>query len=599
MLNFYSSNYVQDKRPYNQININKRNNQINNNKERASSINIEKMKANAKIMPTTNSLNIKKIAISVNKQIQNKKKSPIKNPTNTENNFYISCNDVFSLKDTPYKANSKFKKNINNINKNFGMSKTKNTSTNYSNNKLRRKKILSVDTNIKKTKNVSHFTIKNNLQLISDIPFDNTTKKIENNLNSTNSINKTSNPTSNGAKTNNINNNINTHINKNNAILVNHQYKNRMNYNIQSPQKQFNSNIFNTCIGITSDTKGQNTKKNIGVNKSNNSKKVNMQIKKPLKLFEDNSSINLKTSGNFNVNFTNSHYDNDKKYIKANLKNSNTFYKINNSKNSNNNCDINNYKLLKDVLDIQSTMEKGMKENPTNSKSKKYNTIKHAFESLLKLLGNTIFKNNNNIINTFLAKLLIGYHEVVSAFSSENRKLKQVNYNLNEQYEKMSKDLFNSSKILKEKQKQIESLQKKINILENEKANEELILSQNNFNKNMYNITVNMNNMNNLPKIKTEQNEKILKLNEQNVEDLDALYFYDKIKMNKKKAVSIPKILIKQQEEEQDMEEEEECEEEDGRSKTVRPSDLYNGFIGLHDIKFKSPLIIKIRESFY
>ena len=38
-------------------------------------------------------------------------------------------------------------------------------------------------------------------------------------------------------------------------------------------------------------------------------------------------------------------------------------------------------------------MEKSMKDNPTNSKSKKYNTLKHAFENLLKLLGNTIFKN--------------------------------------------------------------------------------------------------------------------------------------------------------------------------------------------------------------
>ena len=43
-----------------------------------------------------------------------------------------------------------------------------------------------------------------------------------------------------------------------------------------------------------------------------------------------------------------------------------------------------------------------------------------------------------------MEKILIGYHEVVSAFSVENRKLKQVNYNLNEQYEKMAKDLFKS-----------------------------------------------------------------------------------------------------------------------------------------------------------
>jgi hypothetical protein len=46
-------------------------------------------------------------------------------------------------------------------------------------------------------------------------------------------------------------------------------------------------------------------------------------------------------------------------------------------------------------------------------------------------------------------------------------------------------------------------------------------------------------------------------LNKKNVEDLDALYFYDKIKDNKKRAISIPKIIIKQREEEQNEEEEE------------------------------------------
>ena len=39
MLNFYSSNYVQVKKPYNQINIEKVTIQINNNRQRASSIN--------------------------------------------------------------------------------------------------------------------------------------------------------------------------------------------------------------------------------------------------------------------------------------------------------------------------------------------------------------------------------------------------------------------------------------------------------------------------------------------------------------------------------------------------------------------------------
>ena len=69
---------------------------------------------------------------------------------------------------------------------------------------------------------------------------------------------------------------------------------------------------------------------------------------------------------------------------------------------------------------------------------------------------------------------------------------------------------------------------------------------------------------------KDEQNKKVYELNKQNVEDLDALYFYDKVKMkdnnkkkvnnniniNKKKAISIPKILIVPPEEQNEEEEE-------------------------------------------
>ena len=71
------------------------------------------------------------------------------------------------------------------------------------------------------------------------------------------------------------------------TISVNHQNKTRTNVIIKSPEKRYNSNIFNTCIGV-SDKKGRNPKNTLGLNKSNNNKKINLQIKQPLKLFEDN-----------------------------------------------------------------------------------------------------------------------------------------------------------------------------------------------------------------------------------------------------------------------------------------------------------------------
>ena len=132
MLNYYSSNYNETKKPYNQIYAEKKIKQGYNNKQRASSINIEKIKAKSKIMPTSNSLNKKYNnntnnttlkTISVNKQIQYKKKTPIKNinQIKVENNFFNSYNGISAIKDTSYKFTNKISKNpsINNLNKNM------------------------------------------------------------------------------------------------------------------------------------------------------------------------------------------------------------------------------------------------------------------------------------------------------------------------------------------------------------------------------------------------------------------------------------------------------------------------------------------------
>ena len=246
-------------------------------------------------------------------------------------------------------------------------------------------------------------------------------------------------------------------------------------------------------------------------------------------------------------------------------------------------------------------MEKNIKNNVTNSKSKKYNIIKHAFEVLLKLLGNTIFQNNNDVIKILLDKILIKYHEVFNSFSMENRKLKEINYNLNEQYEKMSKNLFKTNKIIKEKENLIENLQKRISFLENGIKKKNLI------NNNINNINV-QNKENNLNK--DEQNKKVYELNKQNVEDLDALYFYDKVKMkdnnkkkvnnninnNKKKAISIPKILIVPPEE-QNEEEEEEYEVEE-INRTVIFSNICGLFANSGDIKYNSEMFINLRKAF-
>ena len=583
MINFYSSNYNPIKKPFNQIHPEKESNPSNQTKQRASSINIDKVKSQAKVLPynsvikKTNNHVLK--SISVNKQIKYQKYNGIAVVKSNYNNANI---------------NNKNFKNYVKINNNTNPKNERGSEiNNYSNNKLRRKMILSVDINNKKNvKNLSQYDLNNNIKFITENQLDNN-KTSENNP---------SNPMSNGAKNNNNNNSNNSKKINNNkittkskSISVNHITKNWSQNNLmKSPDRKYNSNALNKYME-SSDKKERNSK-NSNNNINNLSKTTNLNIKQSFKLLEHNNSNSnhLITSGNnYQTNLTTG--NKDKKYIKPNLKNSNSnFLKLNHNNSKYNIYDNNNnYKIMKEVVEIQNNMEKKLKDNITNSKSKKYNTLKNTFEALLKYLGNTIFKSNNVIMNILLEKLLIGYHEVVSAFSAENKKLKQINYYLNEQYEKMTKDLFNLNKIIKDRQKQNESLQKKISSLEKgiDKRNISQIQKNNNIKK------INLNKEEKFIK-KNEQNKKIFELNKKNVEDLDALYFYDKIKDNKKRAISIPKIIIKQREEEQNEEEEEDEYENDEMNRTVVFSNICGMFIELGDIKFISQTFIKIRDAF-
>ena len=583
MINFYSSNYNPIKKPFNQIHPEKESNPSNQTKQRASSINIDKVKSQTKVLPynsvikKTNNHVLK--SISVNKQIKYQKYNGIAVVKSNYNNANI---------------NNKNFKNYVNINNNTNPKNERGSEiNNYSNNKLRRKMILSVDINNKKNvKNLSQYDLNNNIKFITENQLDDN-KTSENNP---------SNPMSNGAKNNNSNNSNNSKKINNNkittkskSISVNHITKNWSQNNLmKSPDRKYNSSALNKYME-SSDKKERNSK-NSNNNINNLSKTTNLNIKQSFKLLEHNNSNSnhLITSGNnYQTNLTTG--NKDKKYIKPNLKNSNSnFLKLNHNNSKYNIYDNNNnYKIMKEVVEIQNNMEKKLKDNITNSKSKKYNTLKNTFEALLKYLGNTIFKSNNVIINILLEKLLIGYHEVVSAFSAENKKLKQINYYLNEQYEKMTKDLFNLNKIIKDRQKQNESLQKKISSLEKgiDKRNISQIQKNNNIKK------INLNKEEKFIK-KNEQNKKIFELNKKNVEDLDALYFYDKIKDNKKRAISIPKIIIKQREEEQNEEEEEDEYENDEMNRTVVFSNICGMFIELGDIKFISQTFIKIRDAF-
>ena len=162
-----------------------------------------------------------------------------------------------------------------------------------------------------------------------------------------------------------------------------------------------------------------------------------------------------------------------------------------------------------------------------------YNTLKHSFEKLLKIMNNLFFnKYEFNPIFDFLQNLFIGYHDVVSAYSSENLNLKELNYKLTEQYEKIDKNLLECNKKIKEKQKKIDILENKLN---------EFV-----FNMKSKNIIreyhINMKEFD-LKKEEGEQNNKIQKLNERNLDDLDALYFFDKIETKHQRTFSGGKLI--------------------------------------------------------
>jgi nitrogen fixation/metabolism regulation signal transduction histidine kinase len=131
----------------------------------------------------------------------------------------------------------------------------------------------------------------------------------------------------------------------------------------------------------------------------------------PLKLYKENTINN----NDNNVSYFQTDQNNQKKFSSS-LINNPTSTNLKNNNNNNLSISINSSnknifnKAAKEefsqkINDIQINLEKNLIENTTNSKSKKYNTIKHAFEDLLVLLQN---KKPNHTLNNLLQKLLIG-----------------------------------------------------------------------------------------------------------------------------------------------------------------------------------------------
>ena len=390
-----------------------------------------------------------------------------------------------------------------------------------------------------------------------------------------------------------INTNLSVNKEKHNKSIFNNENDfNKSQSNFYS-NKKLSNDFFRSKLLINNDyfNNSNNLVTDVNINReetcsSNNFNSINncdnstpINNHKPVKLYKEqykdnnNTTFNLPGSFNFHqyfntiINKTNNNKRNiiNRNYNKnlASIESNNKLYNncqtqicnTNESDNKFNTLSVNDPKLIEEINSINKDLENELKQNLTNSKSKKYNAIKRSFDKFIKTINEFFLNNDLHPIFLYLQKILLGYHNVILAFSGENRKLKELNYKLSEQYQKIDKNFIECNKAIKEKQNEIENLGKQISTLLsslNEQKRINIILKCKLEEINMNNIKNNNNNleMNNSTSSKflndiekTEQYIKIKNLNMNNLDDLDSLYFLDKINMKPKRAYSHCKII--------------------------------------------------------
>ena len=347
--------------------------------------------------------------------------------------------------------------------------------------------------------------------------------------------------------------------------------------NLQYPKRKYNNSQKNIIMKNTLYTNylfnGIYNSKNDFENKftynSNNSTiNKNSLNKKYFNLSKDNSILNL--TGSFNsqkhifthgINFifdNNDNNDYNDLNLKKNFKKNKSSSFIENRKLINSE-DIHIIKSKKDLLSnkfiqdlniIKLDLEKNLIFNKNISKIKKFKIIKNSFNDFLKLLNQKFLRKAYNTLITFLEKINLAFNELFNAFSTENQNFKKINNKLIEEKEKIENKNNELKNIIIEKQEQLKELQQKFLTLLN-------IINKN---SNIKDNTTTLLNKDFLLKIKNieegeiistiEENEqeikkrKIYNFNKNNLDDLDAIYFFDKINMAPQRSYSKIEIPI-------------------------------------------------------
>ena len=174
--------------------------------------------------------------------------------------------------------------------------------------------------------------------------------------------------------------------------------------------------------------------------------------------------------------------------------------------------------------------------------------IKNSFDNFLKLLNQTLFRNTFNTLIKYLEKIYLAYDEIFTRFSAETQKFKKINNNLKDQKDKIENKYNDLQKLLVEKQEKLKDIEQKFLSL----------LNMINKNNNLKDYSISLNKdftlkakiieegeiIATIDEIEQEKNGKIFEMNKNNLDDLDALYFFDKIKMAPKRSNSEIKIPI-------------------------------------------------------
>ena len=630
----------------NMLNINCINNKQKNNAKKITNVPLDKfISKKFNDIKKINEINIKekKKDNKINKKLIQKKRNFSYTHNFNTNNCTINNNINYSNNNN---INVNMINNNININNNKFLTKQNNKYDNNKN-KLRKKMILSdlnpnfYNTNITSLNTeISKFTGDNNITSYFDINNKNLLFDKQNKNNS----NKNINIIKNNEKLLSTNNSYyrehpkKSEENKNRTkiIFINYQNFRRNNTRLQNnnsqtqiqnnlnnkgklyhqlPKRKYNNSqtniimnnmkksFYTTYLYTGLSNSKNDLQRTFKYNSNNSTLNKNSQNKKYFNLSKDNSILNL--TGSFNsrkhiftdgINLFFDNNENDLNYNKIIKKNKSSF--LENRKTTGDIHlksikDLLSNKFIQDLNNIQNNLEKNLNKNIYNkSNIKKFKLIKNAFENFLKILNQNILKNTYNIIVNFLKIIYIGYNELITSLSTENQKLKNLNNNLAIKKEKIEKKYTDLENLIQGKQEKLKVLEEKFFSL----------INYINKNTNLKDYSVSFDKDFTLKGKTVDEGEiistieeveqdvkkgKIYKMNKNNLDDLDALYFFDKIKMAPQRSYSgMPSLNLFKKLKNNNKKEDE----------AMVKNKI--GIINISDIKFTSNYFNKFKQAF-